>query len=84
MGSLVKEPESKSISGTPSTSVEAISHSLGSRVGAVASNVSEKAADYVTTTREYVKDHPLQSVFIAAAGGVILGSLATIVSRSKH
>lgn len=33
------------------------------------------ATDYVATTRTYVEKHPLQSMAMAAATGIALGSL---------
>lgn len=64
--------------------VEKASHNLGARVGEVASDVSEKAADYVDSTRQYVKGNPIQSVAIAAAAGIAVGSLLTLAARTKH
>lgn len=93
MATVSKETEVKNISsalaqpeGSPSLgkSVEAMTHGFGTRIGEMAHNVSDKATEYVGTTREYVKEHPIQSVAIAAATGAVIGSLVTLVARRKH
>ena len=63
------------------SSMEKVSHNVGTKLGAVAGDVSERAADYIKTTRGYVKENPIQSVAIAAATGLVLGSLLTRVRR---
>jgi ElaB/YqjD/DUF883 family membrane-anchored ribosome-binding protein len=65
-------------------SIERFTHDVGAKIGTMASEVSDTANDYVVTTRQYVKEHPLQSVAIAAATGVALGSLITFVTRRHH
>lgn len=65
--------------------LEKASHELGSKFGSVVSDVSEKASDYVDTTRTMVKERPLQSILVAAAAGVAVGTLVTMAARgSKH
>jgi ElaB/YqjD/DUF883 family membrane-anchored ribosome-binding protein len=66
------------------SSIEKFTHDVGSKIGGLAHDVSDKADDYVVTTRQYVKEHPIQSVAIAAATGVALGSLITLMTRKTH
>ncbi len=94
MAQLSKEAESKEMamarnvaekSGhSPAQAIERFTHDVGTKIGTVAHDISDKAEDYVATTRNYVKDHPLQSVAIAAATGLAVGSLLTMVSNRKH
>ncbi len=56
-------------------SVEKFSHDLGTQVGSFAREFSDKSASYLNTTRKYVKENPVQSVAIAAATGIAVGSL---------
>ena len=65
------------------SAVESASHRLGTRLGTVAGDVSEKASDYVDTTRTYVKEHPIQSIAAAAAAGVVVGSLVSMFRGRK-
>ena len=93
MANASKETEVKNISASLASpekpaalakGLEHASHDIGSRIGEFAGTVSDKAGEYVSSTRSYVKDHPLQSVAIAAATGAVIGSLVTLVSRRKH
>lgn len=93
MANVSKETEVKSLSPALShseksasigKSMESVTHDIGSRIGSMATNVSEKASEYMVTTRSYVKEHPIQSVAIAAATGAVIGSLATLVARRKQ
>ncbi|GIL16759.1 MAG: hypothetical protein BroJett040_05100 [Oligoflexia bacterium] len=65
-------------------SLERISHGVGERVGAMATNFAEKTSEYIQSGREYVKESPVKSVAIAAAAGAVAGSLLTMAMRRKH
>lgn len=93
MANVSKESEVKSLSPSLShaeksssigKSMEAVSHDIGSRIGSMATNVSDRATEYMATTRSYVKENPIQSMAIAAATGAVLGSLATLLARRKQ
>ena len=62
-------------------SIENAAHNFSSDVEKAAHEVSEKTASYVKSTRGYIKENPVQSVVVAAATGLALGSLATMFSR---
>lgn len=61
-----------------------ISEDMTHKMESMAHDVNVKAEDYIASSRHYVKDHPLQSVAIAAATGLALGSLLVMVKKSKH
>ena len=64
-----------------SKALESSAHSLGSELGKAANSVSEKTSEYVKTSRDYIGENPIQSVAVAAAAGIVLGSLVTMMSR---
>lgn len=63
--------------------LEKFSHDAGQRVGSFASDVSERAADYVETGRSYIKENPVQSAAIAVAAGAAIGCLLTLAARRR-
>jgi ElaB/YqjD/DUF883 family membrane-anchored ribosome-binding protein len=60
-----------------------ISEDMAHKMESVAHDINVKAEDYIESSRHYVKDHPLQSVAIAAATGLALGSLLVMVKKNK-
>lgn len=68
----------------PAQAIEKFSHDVGTKIGSVAGEITDRANDYVSNTRSYVKEHPIQSVAIAAATGAAVGTLITMVSRRRH
>lgn len=63
--------------------LEKFSHEAGKKVGSMASRASEGATEYVETSREYIKENPIQAAAIAAAAGVAVGYLLTMITRRK-
>lgn len=61
--------------------LEKMSHDAGKRIGVMAADVSNATTEYVQTSREYVRENPIKSVAIAAAAGVVTGSLLTMIAR---
>ena len=59
------------------------SHDAGEKIGNMASNVSDSAHRYVDTSREYVKENPMKGLAIAAATGLVAGSLLTLALRRR-
>lgn len=59
--------------------LEDISHTVGERAGEMASQVG----DYYKTSTKYVKENPVKGVAIAAATGVVVGSLLTMAFRGN-
>ncbi len=65
-------------------SLEKMSHNVGERIGAMASDVAHASSDYVRTGRDYVKENPAKGLAIAAATGLVVGSLLTMVLRQRQ
>lgn len=63
--------------------LEKFSHEAGKRMGNISSRVSEGATEYVDTSREYIKENPIQAAAIAAAAGVAVGFLLTTLGRRR-
>lgn len=63
--------------------LEKFSHEAGKRMGNISSRVSEGASEYVDTSREYIKENPIQATAIAAAAGIALGAVLTMLSRRR-
>lgn len=64
-------------------SIEEASHIMGERAGALASQVASSVNEYVKNGREYVQENPAKGVAIAAAAGLVTGSLLTMAFRSR-
>ncbi len=62
---------------------EKATQDFGNRIGSAVEGISGQTSEYVDTTRKYVTGHPIQSVLMAAAAGLVCGSLITMASRSK-
>ena len=63
--------------------LEKFSHEAGKKVGNIASRASEGATEYVDTSRVYIKENPIQAAAFAAAAGVAVGCLLTMLARRK-
>jgi ElaB/YqjD/DUF883 family membrane-anchored ribosome-binding protein len=50
----------------------------------MAHEVKVKTNDYISSSRQYVKEHPIQSVAIAAATGLAVGSILTMVRKTRQ
>lgn len=89
---LSKQPENKldgaarSISGaadTVSERLEKFSHEAGKRMGNLSSRVTEGASEYADTSREYIRENPLQAAAIACAAGAAIGLVFSMVTRRR-
>jgi len=60
-----------------------LSHNAGKKLGAMASDLVSSTSSYVTTSRDYVAENPIKGVAIAAAAGVVVGSILTMSMRSS-
>jgi ElaB/YqjD/DUF883 family membrane-anchored ribosome-binding protein len=65
-------------------SLDKISRNAGEKIGAVASGITNSASEYIRTSSQYVRDNPVRGVAVAAAAGVIAGSLLTIAMRRRQ
>lgn len=63
--------------------LETISHDVGARTGELVSKVSGSMTDYYATSRDFVKSNPVKGVAVAAAAGIVVGSILTLAMRSK-
>lgn len=53
-------------------------------LGDMASTFASTASGYLKTGKDYVKEHPNKSVAIAAAAGIVAGSLVSMAMRKKQ
>lgn len=63
--------------------LDASPRSLGNQLGTLANNFTGSATAAVKSGRRYIEENPARSVAIAAACGVVAGSLLTIASRRR-
>lgn len=63
--------------------LEKMAKGAGERVGAMASDFANTTADSMKLGREYVKENPVKGVAIAAATGLVVGSLLTMIMGSR-
>lgn len=65
--------------------LETMVNRAGEKAGELTTSFSQKASDTIENSREYVKANPIKGVAIAAAAGLAVGSLLTILfSRKEH
>lgn len=69
------------VNGAPKA-FEQISRDLGHQAGQMAAQVGDTVSEYYSSGREYVKTNPLAGVAMAAAAGMVAGSLITLAMRS--
>lgn len=62
--------------------LEKLAHSAGEKAGAMVSSFSKSTSESIQSGREYVKENPAKSIAIAAAAGLVTGSLLTLLMRS--
>jgi len=64
--------------------LEQMSHDTGKKIGAIASDFVSTTSGYAKAGRDYVKENPATGVAIAAAAGLVLGSVLAMAGRRKH
>ncbi len=64
--------------------IEKLSAEAGEKVGVVAADLANSTAQYVQSSREYVQENPIKGIAIAAAAGLVAGSLLTMALRKKQ
>ena len=64
--------------------LEKISHDAGQKAGMMASTLANSATEYVNRSEAYVKANPTKGIVIAAAAGLIAGSLLTMALRRRQ
>ncbi len=55
-------------------------HDAGKKIGQIAS----ESEDYIEAGRKFVKENPIQSVLVAGAVGIIVGSLLTMIFKKNR
>ena len=65
-------------------SYENVAHDAGRKIGKVANEFMSKASSRIDSSRAYVRENPASGVAIAAATGAAVGSLLTMMLRSKR
>jgi|GEM_PF-1728268 len=61
-----------------------LAKSAGERVGMIVSDFKKGTTKTMNSGREYVKENPIKGVAIAAATGLLAGSLLTVAMRSRR
>jgi len=87
MANLTEKVESQATNNQGfSAMLEATSHDIGARLGAAMSDATDRADEYVSSTRHYVQGNPIQSVVIAAATGLVIGGILALATtaRKRH
>ena len=59
--------------------LEPSARSLGEQITALSSRMEKR----IQTRRDYIEAHPIQSITLAAAGGMVLGCVATLLAKHK-
>lgn len=76
--------DSKNKSLVSDNSIEKMTHEVGKKIGAVASDMAKTTTDYVQTGKQYVQGNPTKSLAIAVAAGAFAGSILTLAMRRRH
>lgn len=61
-----------------------MSHEVGEKMGAMASDIASTTSEYLENGRTFVKENPVSGVAIAAAVGAVAGSIVTLAMRRKQ
>lgn len=64
--------------------IEKMSAEAGQKVGVIVADIGKSTTQYVQTSREYVQENPIKGIAIAAAAGLVAGSLLTLALRKKQ
>ena len=64
--------------------IEKMSAEAGEKVGVIVADIGKSTTQYVQSSREYVQENPIKGIAIAAAAGLVAGSLLTLALRKKQ
>ncbi len=64
--------------------MEKVTHTAGEMIGSMASDLADSATTYVRASGDFVKDNPARGIAIAAAAGLVAGSILTLAMRRRH
>ena len=63
--------------------ISQLAHDTGKKIGTMAAEFTNSANKQFEVGKEYVEENPLKGIAIAAATGLVLGSLITLAFRRK-
>jgi ElaB/YqjD/DUF883 family membrane-anchored ribosome-binding protein len=64
--------------------LESMVNRAGEKAGELTSSFSRTATEKLENSREYVKENPIKGVAIAAAAGIAVGSILTMMFNRKN
>jgi ElaB/YqjD/DUF883 family membrane-anchored ribosome-binding protein len=68
----------------PEDHLSKIAGNAGQKIGKVASDIATAATSRIQLGRDYIVENPAKGVAIAAATGVVVGSLLTMAMRRNR
>ena len=74
----------KDVYNTSAHSLESMSRDIGEKAGSTVARFSDSANQYYKNGREFVKENPVKGIAIAAAAGLVVGSLLSISMRRRQ
>ena len=63
--------------------LENMSYDAGKKLGKLSNDLASYATDHIDAGRTYVRENPAAGIAIAVGAGVVVGSLLTLMMRSK-
>jgi ElaB/YqjD/DUF883 family membrane-anchored ribosome-binding protein len=55
-------------------------HDAGKKLGQIVA----ESEDFIESGRKFIKENPVQSVVVAAAAGIVVGSLLTLIFKKNR
>ncbi|MBC7457495.1 MAG: hypothetical protein H7235_04405 [Bdellovibrionaceae bacterium] len=55
-------------------------HDAGKKIG----QITAESEDYIEATKKFAKENPVQSMIVAGAVGIVVGSLLTLIFKNKR
>lgn len=74
----------KDVYNTSAHSLENMSQAIGEKAGSAVARFSGSANEYYKTSREFVQENPVKGIAIAAAAGIVVGSLLSMSMRRRQ
>ncbi len=63
--------------------IERFTYETGEKIGSFASTLTSTTLDYKDSTENFIEEHPLKALAIAAGAGLIIGCALTFLFRKK-
>lgn len=67
-----------------SNSLGGLQKEAGKKIGMLTSDILDAASNQVETGRQYIKSNPFSGIAIAAAAGLVTGSIMTLVMKTRN